>query len=125
MAIHEAGENYLEELLLLSRTKEKVRAIDLAAALGYARPTVSVMLQNLRRDGFIERLGDDSLLLTERGRAVAERIYERHCVLTDALMRLGVAREVASEDACKIEHDISDEAFDAIKKCLAAVDAAK
>ena len=116
MAIHEAGENYLEELLILSKTKEKVRAIDLAAALGYARPTVSVMLQNLRREGFIDRLGDDSLLLTEKGRAVAERIYERHCVLTEMLAGLGVNRETAAEDACKIEHDISDEAFDAIKR---------
>ena len=116
MAIHEAGENYLEELLILSKTKEKVRAIDLAAALGYARPTVSVMLQNLRRDGFIDRLGDDSLLLTDKGRAVAESIYERHCVLTEMLVGLGVNRETAAEDACKIEHDISDEAFDAIKR---------
>jgi len=116
VAIHEAGENYLEELLILSKTKEKVRAIDLAAALGYARPTVSVMLQNLRREGFIDRLGDDSLLLTEKGRAVAERIYERHCVLTEMLAGLGVNRETAAEDACKIEHDISDEAFDAIKR---------
>ena len=116
VAIHEAGENYLEELLILLRTKEKVRAIDLAAALGYARPTVSVMLRDLRRDGFIDRLGDDSLLLTEKGRAVAERIYERHCVLTDMLVALGVGREIAAADACKIEHDISDEAFEAIKR---------
>lgn len=116
MALHESGENYLEELLILSFTKEKVRAIDLAAALGYARPTVSVMLQNLRREGFIDRLGDDSLLLTEKGRAVAERIYERHCVLRDTLVELGVSREIATADACKIEHDISDEAFEAIKR---------
>ena len=116
MAIHEAGENYLEQLLILSSKKEKVRAIDLAVALGFARPTVSVMLRDLRRDGFIERLGDDTLLLTEKGRAVAERIYERHCVLTDTLAALGVPREIAAADACKIEHDISDEAFEAIKR---------
>ena len=93
MAIHESGENYLEQLLILSKEKEKVRAIDLAAALGFARPTVSVMLRDLRRDGFVDRLEDDALLLTAKGRAVAERIYERHCVLTDMLVALGVPRE--------------------------------
>ena len=118
MAIHEAGENYLEQLLLLSLKKEKVRAIDLAVALGFARPTVSVMLRDLREQGFIDRLDDDTLLLTEKGRTVAERIYERHCVLTDMLAALGVPREIAAADACKIEHDISDEAFEAVKRHL-------
>ena len=121
MAIHESGENYLEQLLILSNEKEKVRAIDLAAALGFARPTVSVMLRDLRRDGFVDRLEDDALLLTVKGRAVAERIYERHCVLTDMLVALGVPREIAAADACKIEHDISDEAFNAIKRHKEAV----
>ncbi len=121
MAIHESGENYLEQLLILSNEKEKVRAIDLAAALGFARPTVSVMLRDLRRDGFVDRLEDDALLLTAKGRAVAERIYERHCVLTDMLVALGVPREIAAADACKIEHDISDEAFNAIKRHKEAV----
>ena len=118
MAIHEAGENYLEQLLILSGEREKVRAIDLAVALGFARPTVSVMLRDLREQGFIDRLGDDTLLLTEKGKAVAERIYERHCVLTDMLTALGVPRDIAAADACKIEHDISDEAFEAVKRHL-------
>ena len=118
MAIHEAGENYLEQLLILSGERETVRAIDLAVALGFARPTVSVMLRDLREQGFIDRLGDDTLLLTEKGKAVAERIYERHCVLTDMLTALGVPRDIAAADACKIEHDISDEAFGAVKRHL-------
>lgn len=115
MAIHESGENYLEQILILEKSIERVRAIDLSAALGFARPTVSIMLRDLLRDGFIERDADDSLTLTPRGREVAERIYERHCVLAAVLMEMGVSPDTAAKDACLIEHDISDESFARIK----------
>jgi Mn-dependent DtxR family transcriptional regulator len=111
MSIHESGENYLEQLLLLSKEKEKVRAVDLCAALGFSRPTVSVMLRQLREDGFVAVAENGGLVLTEKGEVVARRVYERHCIIAQLLMALGVSREVAMEDACKIEHDISDETF--------------
>ena len=89
MAIHESGENYLEQILILSTTKEKVRAVDICAALGFSRPTVSVMLRELRENGFVTDAVGGGLALTEKGRAVAERMYERHCLLAEALMALG------------------------------------
>lgn len=111
MSIHESGENYLEEIFILSEKKEKVRAVDLCAVLGFSRPTVSVMLRQLREDGFVAVAENGGLVLTEKGEAVARRVYERHCIIAQLLMALGVSREVAMEDACKIEHDISDETF--------------
>ena len=119
MAIHESGENYLEQLLLLSQKKEKVRAVDLCAALGFSRPTVSVMLRELREGGFVVTSDNGGLTLTERGEAVARKIYERHCLITDMLVKLGVSREVAREDACKLEHDISEETLECIRRFLA------
>jgi Mn-dependent DtxR family transcriptional regulator len=111
LSIHESGENYLEEIFILSEKKEKVRAVDLCAVLGFSRPTVSVMLRQLREDGFVAVAENGGLVLTEKGEAVARRVYERHCIIAQLLMALGVSREVAMEDACKIEHDISDETF--------------
>ena len=109
MSIHESGENYLEQLLLLSKTQEKVRAVDLCAALGFSRPTVSIMLRELREGGFVFTAPNGGLALTPAGEEVAHRIYERHLLITEALMALGVSRDTALADACKIEHDISDE----------------
>lgn len=109
MSIHESGENYLEKILILSQSQEKVRAIDLCAALGFSRPTVSVMLRELRENGFVTTAANGGLSLTSEGEAVARRIYERHLLITEALMALGVSRETALEDACKMEHDISEE----------------
>ena len=109
MAIHESGENYLEQLLLLCEQKEKVRAVDLCAALGFSRPTVSVMLRELRDGGFVIVSDNGGLTLTERGEEIARRIYERHCLITEMLVKLGVSRDVAREDACLLEHDISEE----------------
>jgi Mn-dependent DtxR family transcriptional regulator len=111
LSIHESGENYLEEIFILSEKKEKVRAVDLCAVLGFSRPTVSVMLRQLREDGFVAVAENGGLVLTEKGEVVARRVYERHCIIAQLLMALGVSREVAMEDACKIEHDISDETF--------------
>ena len=119
MSIHESGENYLEQILMLSRKKEKVRAIDLCTALGFSRPTVSVMLRELRENGFVAVSDEGGLALTASGLAVAERMYERHCMIYEVLVALGVSPETALEDACKIEHDLSEETVDCIRKFLA------
>lgn len=121
VSIHESGENYLEQLLLLSREKEKVRAVDLCAALGFSRPTVSVMLRELRAGGFVIVADNGALSLTEKGAALAEKIYERHCVICECLVALGVSRETAKADACKIEHDISEETLNCLRAHLARV----
>ena len=118
MSIHESGENYLEQIYMLSRQKEKVRAVDLCAALGFSRPTVSVMLRELRVDGFVTTAENGGLILTQKGEDVAKRMYERHCIIAEVLMRLGVSHDVALNDACKIEHDISDETFFKIRDYL-------
>ena len=121
MSIHESGENYLEQLLLLSQQKEKVRAVDLCTVLGFSRPTVSVMLRELRAGGFVIVSDNGGLLLTEKGEAVAKKIYERHCLICDLLMELGVSRETAKADACKIEHDISEETIGCLRAYLSRV----
>ncbi|MBQ2772859.1 MAG: metal-dependent transcriptional regulator [Clostridia bacterium] len=119
MAIHESGENYLEQILILSSQKSKVRAVDLCAALGFSRPTVSVMLRELRASGFVTVNDEGGLALTEKGLAVALRMYERHCLLAQALMAIGVSHDTALEDACKIEHDLSEETVSCLKAFLA------
>ncbi len=116
MPIRESGEMYLEAILVLSRRKAVVRSIDVGEYLQYSKPSVSRAMGILRRDGLIEMDRDGSLTLTDRGRAIAEMIYERHQVLTQVLMELGVEETVAAEDACKMEHVISDTSFQAIKR---------
>lgn len=118
MSIHESGENYLEQILILSGQKEKIRAVDLCAALGFSRPTVSVMLRELRAEGFVTVADNGGLALTDKGRAVAKRMYDRHCIIAETLMVLGVSRENAMADACKIEHDISEETFERLRDHL-------
>ena len=118
MAIHESGENYLEQILILSRQKDRVRAVDICHSLGFSRPTVSVMLRELRASGFVTDAESGGLALTPSGMEVAERMYARHCLLAEALMKLGVSHETALEDACKVEHDLSDETIGCIKKWL-------
>ena len=118
MAIHESGENYLEQILILSRQKDRVRAVDICHSLGFSRPTVSVMLRELREGGFVTTADNGGLALTPSGMAVAGRMYARHCLLAEALMKLGVSHETALADACKIEHDISDETIGCIKAWL-------
>ena len=118
MSIHESGENYLEQIYMLSRQKEKIRAVDLCTALGFSRPTVSVMLRELRAEGFVVTAENGGLALTQKGEDVARRMYERHCIIAEILMRLGVSQETALSDACKIEHDISDETFLKIREYL-------
>ena len=115
MSMHESAEMYLETIYTLSLNSTSVRSVDVAEALNYSRPSVSRAVGLLKKDGYLLMDGECFLTLTEEGRALAERIYERHTVLTAALEALGVDKETAAEDACKIEHDISDRTFDAIK----------
>ena len=116
MSMHESAEMYLETIYTLSLNSTSVRSIDVAEALNYSRPSVSRAVGLLKKDGYLKMDGEGFLTLTEEGRALAERIYERHTVLTAALEALGVDRETAAEDACKIEHVISSESFEALKK---------
>ncbi len=116
MKIQESAEMYLETILVLSQKNHQVRSIDIANELNYAKPSVSVAMKNLRENGYIEMDSDWYITLTEKGRAIAEAIYERHTLLSEWLIFLGVDKKVATEDACRIEHVISAESFEAIKK---------
>ena len=119
MEIHESAENYLEAILILSRRKGSVRSVDIASELDYTKPSVSVAMKNLRENGFIETDSEGHITLTERGRAIAETVYERHTFLSEWLMSLGVSEKISIEDACRIEHVISAESFAAIKRFVA------
>ena len=114
----ESGEMYLETILILSEQSDKVRAINIADAMGFSKASVSVGLSKLKSYNFVEVDKDGFITLTPAGLAIAESTYEKHKVLTEALVRLGVDESTASADACKIEHDISDESFAAIKSYL-------
>ncbi len=116
MQLQESGEMYLETIYVLLRDRTAVHSIDISEHMGYSKPSVSRAIGLLRSGGYVDMAEDGSLTLTSDGRAVAEKIYERHTILTDFLVRLGVSRERAVEDACKMEHDISDESLAAIKK---------
>ena len=115
MTLQESGQMYLETILILSQSGA-VRSIDVGEYMGYSKPSVSRAVGKLRSDGLIAIDENGFITLTDEGLAVAEKIYERHTILTDFIASLGVSRETASADACKIEHDISDETFEAIKK---------
>lgn len=114
MSLLESGEMYLETILVLSKQRPVVRSVDVGEYMGYSKPSVSRAMGLLRRDGYVTVEKDGAILLTEEGRIRAEKIYERHTLITGFLIRLGVDPAVATEDACKIEHDISDESFDAL-----------
>ena len=116
MSIHESGEMYLEAILVLSRKNGFVRSIDVSEYLGYSKPSVSRAVGILKKGNYIVVDKDGSLTLTESGRAIAEKIFERHTVLSQLLILLGVSEETATADACKLEHAISDESFEAIKR---------
>ena len=116
MAVTEAVENYLETILMLSRKQPDVHAVDICNHLGYSRPTLSVAIKQMKEDGLITVSGENHISLTEAGRMVAEKVYERHGIISKLLMALGVSEETALSDACKIEHDLSDETFECIKK---------
>lgn len=115
MVIQESGEMYLETIYILSRQSGSVRSIDVAEHLGYSKPSVSRAVGLLEKDGLLRRDETGALMLTETGEEKARQIYERHTVLTKLFIRLGVDEETAAEDACRIEHYISDQSFEAIK----------
>lgn len=120
MNVHESGEMYLEAILVLQRKQDFVRSVDVGEYLGYSKPSVSRAMGLLRKGGLITVERDGGLHLTQEGRKLAEKIYERHTVLSRVLIGLGVPEEIAVEDACKIEHDISDVSFEIIKRHIAA-----
>ena len=113
---NESAENYLETILILSKKLPVVRAVDISNELGFKKSSVSIAMKNLRLKNQITVTDAGFIYLTDEGRAIAEMIYERHELLSSCLIRLGVSPETAAEDACKIEHGISPESFDAIKK---------
>ena len=115
MALQESGEMYLETILILSREKGSVRSIDISEYMGYSKPSVSRAVGLLKSGNYITVEDDGHILLTDEGRQIAEKIMSRHTLLTRMLESLGVSRETAAADACKMEHVISDETFDAIK----------
>ena len=115
LKIYESGENYLEALLMLKEKNKKVRAVDIVNALGFSKPTVSIAMRNLIAAGYVVKEGRGYLELTETGMEIATRIYERHRLLAKFFMLIGVDEGNATADACKIEHDISDESFEKIK----------
>jgi len=116
MAVSEAIENYLETIYILSQQQNEVHAIDICSYLSYSRPTVSIVLRQMREHGLVTVNEDNHIFLTEEGLRIATHMYERHELLTSMLMMLGVSRETAMHDACKIEHDLSDETFEAIRR---------
>ena len=115
MDIYESGEDYLEAILMLQKRTGSVRSIDIATQMGYSKPTISIAMRRLRESGYVEYDEHKDIILTQRGREVAERMYERHVFLTDVLKKLGVDEEEAVKEACKIEHDISADSFEKIK----------
>ncbi len=119
MALQESGEMYLETIYVLSKTHQNVRSVDIGEELGYSRPSVSRAMHVLKDEGLVKTDEYGFVKLTEAGRIIAKRIYERHTVLTKLFMDLGVDEKIATDDACRIEHYISDETFDAIKAHMA------
>lgn len=116
MKTHESAENYLETILILSQRQAAVRSIDIVNELGFSKPSVSIAMKNLRNNGFITMDSSGFITLTEEGRKIADMIYERHRLLSRWLIHLGVEETIAVEDACRIEHVISPESFQAIKQ---------
>ena len=116
MRILKSSEDYLEAMLVMSERHGYIRSIDIAAELGVTKPSVSYAVKRLRENGYITMNRDGLITLTEKGLEIAKRIYERHKVLTQMLVFLGVDPKTAREDACKMEHDISDETFEAMKR---------
>lgn len=119
MKIQQSAENYLETIYMLRKSKGSCRSIDIANELGFSKPSVSVAMKNLRENGFIDVSGDGDITLLEPGKKIAEELFARHTLITECLIAIGVSEETASEDACKIEHVISQESFEAIRSSLA------
>ena len=118
MKIQKSAQDYLETMLMLHRSKGFIRSIDVAEHLGVTKPSVSYATKRLRENGYITMDGDGLISLTQTGLEIAQSMFERHTVLTAVLMQLGVEEEIAREDACKIEHDISQQTFEALRRHL-------
>ena len=117
----ESIEDYLETILILSRRLPAVRSIDVANEMNFSKPSVSVAVKNMKNRGYITVSEDGYLQLTDEGKKMAERVYERHTLLTDWLIHLGVDPKIAASDACKMEHDITPESYEAMKKCILSI----
>ncbi|MBR6071824.1 MAG: metal-dependent transcriptional regulator [Acholeplasmatales bacterium] len=115
MSIFESGENYLEAILMLKESQDSVHAIDIVSKLGLSKPSVSIALKKLKDDGYITIDHNNHIHLTDLGLEIANKIYERHKILTNILIKLGVNKDLAEDDACKLEHDLSDESWEKIK----------
>ena len=111
MVIHESAEDYLESILILHQRRGMVRSIDIVNELGYSKPSVSIAMKNLRESGYINMAHDGTITLNESGMEIAQRVYNRHKTITKLFTLLGVSEEQAAADACKVEHDLSDETF--------------
>lgn len=118
MIIKESAENYLEAILMIKKQKGHVRSVDIANHLNFTKPSVSVAMKAFREDGYITMDSDGGISLTEKGLKIASGVYERHEVIAKALIALGVDEKTAYEDSCKVEHDISNETFEALKNHL-------
>ena len=116
MILKESGENYLETILVLSKKMGAVRSIDVANELNFSKPSISVAMKHFREDGYINMDKDGIITLTDKGREIATRVYERHQLIAKILISLGISEETAYEDSCKIEHDLSQESFEKIKE---------
>jgi DtxR family Mn-dependent transcriptional regulator len=118
MKIQESAENYLEAILMLKSKNGYVRSIDIANYLGFSKPSVSVAMKSFREEKYVTVDDDGNILLTEKGRKIAEKVYERHQIIAKALIAIGVDEDTAYRDSCKIEHDISDISFEKLKEHL-------
>lgn len=116
MVIHESAEDYLEAVLMLGEKNVAVRSIDVAAQLGYSKPSVSIAMKKLRENGYVEMDSRGYIYLTESGRKIAEDTYEKHKVISKMLIAMGVPSDIALRDACRMEHTVSPESFEAIKR---------
>ena len=116
MNIYESAEDYLERILILQERNENVRSIDIAHDMGFSKPSISVAMKKLKEAGLINIDKNGFITLTKEGHVIADKVYERHCVLMKVLVSIGVNPEQAEKDACKVEHVISEETFDAIKE---------
>lgn len=121
MQIHESAEDYLERILILKKENGKVISIDIANSMNYSKPSISRAMKNLRENNYITISANGEIELTQKGLDIATNIYERHTLLTQYFMALGVSEEIAKADACKIEHDLSKETFEAIKNHVSRI----
>ena len=116
MVIHASAEDYLESILILQEQYGQVRSIDIVNRLGFSKPSVRIAMKKLRENGYISMAGDGTITLNESGLEIASRVYQRHQVITELFTLLGVDRELAAEDACRVEHDLSQETFQRIQE---------